>query len=191
MRLINIIFGLLLLIIGTFLGDAYRNSLYLYWLLALSILVLLGDFLINSLQSANSELELYKNKVTTLSILKGNGGNPVQISILPKNSLRKNREEQIEIYATFSIPLNESPDIKLITDDEWKIKINNQQVNNRKYAGKYEYILSNSLISNVQSSFVKFSFFVNFDTIGDHKFSVEITAGNITGNIENVFKVNN
>lgn len=141
MRFINIFFGLLLLIIGTFLGDGYKNSLYFYWLLTVAVLVLLGDFLINSLQSTSSELELYKSKVTTLTILKGNGGNPVQISILPKNSLRKDREEQINIYATFSIPINENPDIKLITDNEWIIKVNNQRVDNRKYAGKYDYIL--------------------------------------------------
>lgn len=49
----------------------------------------------------------------------------------------------------------------------------------------------NSLVSNIQSSFIKFSFFVNFHTAGEQKFSLEITAGNINGKIENVLKVNN
>jgi hypothetical protein len=189
MRLINILFGLALLLVGTFLGDGYKNHLYLYWLLSLSFLILIGDFLINSLQGVTADLDSYKNKVTTLTILKGNNGNPVQVAILPKNRVLVNQEQQIDFFATYSIPITNIPDLKLITESEWKVLISNQNQEFRKYAGKYEYILNNAYVTKIDDVFYKYSFYVKINNVGNHKFSIEIEEGSLKGKITNSIMV--
>ncbi|SDM16963.1 hypothetical protein [Bacillus sp. OK048] len=189
MRLINIVVGLFLILIGALLGDGYKNPLFLYWLLSLAVLTLFADFLLNTLQGLNADLEIYKNKITTLTILKGNGGNPVQVAILPKNKVILNQEQQIDIYATYSIPITHIPDLKLITESDWKVLIFNQNQVSRKYAGKYEYILNNAYVTKIDDVFYKYSFFVKINNLGMHKFSIQIEDGSLKGEISNSIMV--
>ncbi|MDQ0268671.1 hypothetical protein [Cytobacillus purgationiresistens] len=190
MRLLNIIFGISLLVIGTLLGDGYKNSLYLFWLISLAFLVLLGEFLLHKLQDSNAENEALKGKVTTLSILKGNGNNPIQISVFPKNKILKGQETQIDVYATCSIPLSITPDIKLFTDSEWDVLVSNQKVSGEKYAGKFEYVLSNSITNNTNNCYFKYSFFIKINNTGDQKYTIELKDETYKGSIVNNFKVN-
>lgn len=189
MRLLKIIFVLSLIVIGALIGDGYKNSLFLYWLISLAFFIIIGEFLLYKLQDSNAEVEVLNGKVTTLSILKGNGNNPVQISIYPKNKIIKGQETQIDVYATCSIPLNKPPDIKLFTESEWDVLVSNQNVPGKIYAGKYEYILSNSFFNSINNSYFKYSFFIKINDIGDQKFTIELEDGTYKGSIANSIKV--
>lgn len=189
MRLVRIFLALILLVIGSILGDGYKNSLYLYWLTSAALLIIYAEFITTTLISTRDELDSYKDKVSTLTMLKGNGGNIVQISVIPNGKIIVDRETKIDIYATFATPVNKVPDLRIVTDNEWEIKISNQVQQKRNYAGKVEYILNNPLISQIDDKFVKYSFFIKIDKSGQQGFKIELNNGNINGELRNSFMV--
>jgi hypothetical protein len=189
MRLFRIFLSLLLLLVGALLGDGYKNNLFLYWLLTAGFLVIYAEFLTNTLINIKGELDTYKDKVSSLTMLKGNGGSFVQMSINPTRKIIVGQETQIDIYTTFATPVTNAPDLKIKTDIEWEIKISNQIQHSKNFAGKYEYILNNPLVGRVDDKFVKYSFFVTIYETGNHKFIVELDNGDLKNEISNSLSV--
>src|SRR5690606_29614025 len=118
------------------------------------------EFITTTLNNTRDQLDTYKDKVSTLTMLKGNGGNIVQMSVIPNGKIIAGRETKVDVYATFATPVSNVPDLKIVTDIEWDIKISNQVQQKRNYAGKIEYILNNPLITQIDDKFIKYSFFI-------------------------------
>ena len=189
MRWIRIAISLLLLIIGALLGDGYKNSLYLYWLSVSAILVIYAEIITTTLINTKEELGLYKGKVTSLTVVKENGGSIVQISVSPQSEILVGRQTQLDVYIMFATSLPNIPDMKIKTDIPWNIEISNQKQQSRNFAGKFEYILNNPMIKKIDDKFLKYSFFVTIDQIGDHKFIIEIDSGSLKSEISNSLNV--
>jgi hypothetical protein len=189
MQLIRIILSVILLVIGSILGEGYKNILYLYWLITIAFLIIYAEFITTTLISTKGELNSYKDRVSLLTMLKGNGGNIVQISIIPNGRIIVNKEIKIDIYATFATPVNKIPDLKIVTENDWEIRVSNQIQHKRNYAGKVEYILNNSLVDQFDDKFIKYSFFIKIDKSGQQNFKIELNNGNIGGELKNSFMV--
>jgi hypothetical protein len=189
MLYLRLLFAILILVIGTLLGDGYKNNLYLFWLLSSALLVIYSEAITNKLVDVKNELETYKEKVTTLTILKGNSGNVIQMAVYPFSTVTVNREVRIDVFVTSAVSITDIPDLKLRTKDPWEVKISNQPQISKRFAGKYEYLLSNPVVNRIDDKYLKYSFFVKISTVGNHSFSLEIDNGSITGEIHNEITV--
>lgn len=189
MQFIRIILGLGLLIIGALLGDGYKNSLYLYWLLTSAFLMIYSEFVTSKLLSTTDQLHQYKDKVSTLTMLKGNGANVIQMSIMPNNEIVANHEVKIDLFITSAIPIITMPDIKLSTDTQWNVKVSSQSQSSRHFAGKYEYILINPIHKNIDKKYIQISFYITVDSVGQHDLFIELNNGSIKGKLHNKLTV--
>lgn len=191
MQWISIIFQLILLITGSLLGEAYNNSLYLYWLIAMAALTIFSQFLISSLIKVNNELKLYKERVSAFSTLKENAANDaVQIAVFPEKRVIIGQDVKLELFLTSTYPLDSSPDIKLITQSEWNVTISNQTQLGKRYAGNYEYVLFDpSFMEIKEEKFLKVNFFVKFTNHGMKNFLIEFNNGSTRGSLTTSLKV--
>jgi len=189
MRLIRIFLAVILLVLGSILGDGYKNNLYLIWLTSSAFLIVYAEFITTTLMNTQDQLDTYKDKVSTLTMLKGNGGNIVQMSIIPQNKIIVGREVKIDLYTTFAVPVSKIPDLKIKTDTEWDITISHQSQHKKNYAGKFEYILNNPLRTQIDDKFIKYSFYIQVNKVGQQSFKIEIDNGTISGELVNSFTV--
>lgn len=187
MRLVRIVLGVILIVVGSILGDGYKNSLYLLWLSSSAFLIIYSEFIMSTLSSKSDEIELLKSKITTLSLLKENSGSIVQMSVFPKDRIIVSQEAKVDLFVTCAIPFTVIPDIKLKTDTQWEVLISNQPQVNKNYAGKYEYILNTPLVTKIDEKFIKYSFYIKINSVGQHNFSIELDNGSITGELKNSF----
>lgn len=174
----------MLIVAGAFIEMGYKNPLYFYWLIVLILLVLSIEVLIDLYTNKVHELKESDNKVSTMLILKGNSSNVLQIAFFPREKVIANKEIQIDLFITCAIPIKVRPDVKLITKANWKVKISNQLQREVHYAGDYEYILKQSLVSIKEERFINYRFFVTFEEAGKYDFIVECSNSEVNGILE-------
>lgn len=187
---ISLAVQVILLIIGSLLGAGYKHPLYFYWLVVSAIFVISAQLLNISLRNTKQELQVNKDKITTLTLLKeNNNNNIVQVAVYPENKLIANKEQKINVYITSAVSITNRPDLKIKTEQEWDIKVFNQIQSARNFAGKYEYVLQNSFSEEMNEKFIKYCFFVNFVKEGNYDFEIELDNGKIKGNLINSLEV--
>jgi len=189
MLYLRIGFAVVIIFLGALLGDGYKNNLFLYWLISLICFVVYSEVITNILVDLKGQLETYKEKVSTLSILKGNSGNVIQLAVMPPYASYKNRYLNIDVFVTSAVPITSFPDIKLKTNVLWDVKVSNQVQQGHSYAGKFEYVLNNQSVTSIGDKFFKFSFDAKFASSGDYDFLIEINNGSVTGEIQNKITV--
>lgn len=190
MQLIRIFCSLLLLLVGALLGDGYKNSLFLYWLITSGLLLILIEWVINKNFTLQNDLIAYKDKVSSLVMLKSETNNFAQISFYPTQRIVAGTEVRIDLYATFATTVTQIPDIKIKTNTNWVIRVFNQVQQGQEYAGKYEYFLSkHSMIQEFEMKFVKYSFYVTVYDSGNHNFLIELDNGLLKSELGNSIKV--
>ncbi|WP_339161843.1 hypothetical protein [Siminovitchia sp. FSL W7-1587] len=183
-RIIGIAISFLLIILGALIGEGFKSPLYFYWVSVLIICLLCIEVLLDLYTNKKSELQNANDKVSTLLILKGNKSDAVQIALFPKEKIFINKETQIDLFVTSSIPTTKIPDVKLITKTNWEVKISNQTQREAKYADGYEYILRQSFVTIKEDRFIHYKFFVIFDAPGKHDFSLKVDNGEISGQLK-------
>lgn len=183
MQWFSIILQILVLLIGSLLAEGYKNPLYLYWLLVMAVLVICSQTLISNLIKTRGELSNYKSKISAFSTVKENANSNVQIAVFPDRKILKGQEVKLEVFLSSIFPLTSKPDIKLITEEEWYITIDNQPQLGKRYAGNYEYVLYNPHYEIREDKFVKFYFFIKISSHGDKNFMVEYNDGSTRGSL--------
>lgn len=182
--MLKILVALSLIVFGTLLADGYKDSLYLYWLLSIGVLLVIIQFLLEKIQQQQLEISEAKSKVSTLSILKGNNTNILQISPFPKDIIIEKIESKIDVFVTSAIPLSEVPQIKLLTKTEWDIKVSNQTQRGEEFGNNFEYVLRNSFVENKDNKFFRYSFYVKFNDSGEYELEIQVN----NGEVDSVFK---
>lgn len=187
---INIFITFSLIILGALLGDGYKDRLYLLWLLSLILYALIIEYLLNK----NSDLEVTiteaEGKVSALTITKNTHQNDgvLQASFFPKSveePIYSNEVFTIELYLTSIIELNRVPDLKLITENEWKVYNGQQEISFINYAERFEYNIGQPVILNRENKYIKYSFDVEISTPGVQKFYILFNNGEFNCELNN------
>ncbi|MCA1322456.1 hypothetical protein LC085_21505 [Bacillus tianshenii] len=191
--LINIIITAVLIILGSILGGSYTNKLHLFWLSILIIYAVFIQFLYNIILTQNIELKAERDKVSAFFLRRNSKDQSyMQCSLFPKNygsRIVKNRLIAMEIYVTSTIPLQKVPDIKISVDKDCRVFINNQNVNSTIFAGERNYYLQNSLVSNLENKYFKYSFDMEFINVGDYIINLEANNGDTVLTVSNSINI--
>ncbi|HLR81256.1 MAG TPA: hypothetical protein VK119_11955 [Bacillota bacterium] len=182
-RAFRIFVQFLLLIAGTLLADGYKNRLYFYWLSALIILFFILELYISKNEKINFELQEANHKISTLTILKSHNTNTLQISLFPKSVIYANKESEIDLYVTSSIPIDNVPQVKLLTNEEFEIKISNQIQHGKRFADNYEYILTNPLVDFKNNRYIHYRFYIVAKKHGSYELTVQVSDGKFEGKL--------
>lgn len=178
-----------MLVIGALFAEGYKNSLYLYWLIVTGFYLLLLEIYLNDNLKLKQELTESHSKISKLAILKGNEKSVLQISLFPKDIVKENKESEIDLFITSPIPLLETPQIKLLTETEWEIKISNQKQKGQMFANNFEYVLINPLIDSRDKKFFQYKFYVTIDKPGEHELEIQVNDGQVNGQLQSTINV--
>ncbi|MCY9399117.1 hypothetical protein MOF38_04855 [Bacillus haynesii] len=194
LSIINVIVTVILIVLGTLLGDGYKNSLYLYWLISLIVYGTVIQFLISYLNNRKQALKDAEDKITTLTITKNGSLNNgvIQCSLFPRtrsNKIDINRVTTIDVIVTSAIPLSSVPEIKLITEEEWEVSWQHQKFAPKKYAGKFEYYIGQPITGNFDSKHFKYSFDIKFNRPNTYNFTLLFDNGEVKNEIINSLKI--
>lgn len=188
-RVIRILISLGFILTGTFLDEGYKNSLYLYWLSVVLLLLLLLEVFIELYTKRTQDLENANNKISSLSILKEKGTNVLQISIFPKEEININKESEIDLYVASAIPIQKVPEVKLLTNNEWEITVSSVPQHSTNFANKYEYVLKNSIVSFRDGMYLHYRFNIKIKKSGKHELIILLDNGEVSGEFKNVLIV--
>ncbi len=179
MRLVMIInwfITVALIFLGAFIGESIDYPWRFAFIATLIIFAIIIQFLLNGLQSTNNELTQEKAKLSALLIKKGNQSDILQCAFYLKNygaRLRKAHRYNLDILINSHVPLLNNLELKLFSDKEINVYVNNQTISSRVFAKKYEYILGSCLMESLENKHFRFSIDVEFITDGTQLLMIE------------------
>lgn len=190
---INIFITAALVILGSILGGNLHNKLHVFWLSILILYAVIIQILYNKIKSQEAELKAERDKITAFMIKKENTNHSViQCSLFPRNNgarIIKQKRVSVEIFTNSAVSIQNYPELKFTIDKECTLYINNKSLPCTKYAGKYEFYLTNALVSSWENRYFKYSFEVEFHNIGDHIFKIEANNGQYIYEVSNSIAV--
>lgn len=192
---INILITSALVVLGSVLGGHFDKPLHLFWLSILIVYAVIIQFQYNKLCSQELDLKAERDKISAFFLTKStNSNNVLQCTFYPRNNgaiIVKNRRIVIDVYISSATNLPNAPELKINTNKECKVFINNQQVSTNMYAGKYNFYLRQSLNSSWEDKYFRYSFEIEFERDGDYLFNIEANNGQILTEVSNSLRVVN
>ncbi|MCY7500673.1 hypothetical protein P9384_02430 [Bacillus pumilus] len=191
--ILNILIPLSLALLGTFLGDGYKDPLYFYGLIVLLIYAFIIDRINRSKEEVENQLKEAKDQISALIITKNGDYNPgIQCSFYPRisnNQMGVEQNIQIDVLVNSTTFLTSAPEIKLITEKQWNVSSQHQKFEPRKYGGKFEYFLDKPLLQYIDNKHFKYSFDVQFSRADTYLFTMVLNNGQVKHEINNSFKI--
>lgn len=160
MQLVNILITVILAFIGAQLGNWLEkpqdNLTILYWVLALVLHQLYIQYLIKQNDDLSNDVQLHKDKISSLLILKKTDGTKTYNISLHTNAYDDKFHcayfRSLKVYITAPFSSNDLPDLEIRSESRFEIKVGNDIIVPKQHANKYVYFISREKLNNTYRS---------------------------------------
>ncbi|MGC4378311.1 hypothetical protein WD019_15485 [Fictibacillus sp. Mic-4] len=192
---VTVALGFLSAALGNFLEKPISNMFIIAWSIIVYLLGTTIQILVTANNNLSNELQTVKNNLSSIFLQKRESGiNTYDIAIYPSlvnDTLQRGTNRNFKVYINSPIEVDHFPDLEIVTEHLWEIKIAGKVITHNFHAGRYKYFISNNHLVNVLDSkkFFLYDLDIKIDETGIQTFTIIAESRNLKSVINNSIKV--